>query len=229
MKNGESLKNFPFEALTFLRRLSKNNNRDWFEKNREVYESKLLKPAQAFVELVGIHLLDINPKMQAIPKIDKSIFRIHRDVRFSKNKAPYKTNLGIIFWEGPAKKMESSGLYFHIDTKNYFIATGMYEFTKDQLKRYRKIVAMKSNAEEIKQIIKKISRKGYKIGGKHYKQVPRGFDKEYKFADLLLHNGVYAFKEEKVNMLKGKDPIKFTVKVFKDLQPLHDWLIANLI
>ncbi len=229
MKNGESLKNFPFEALSFLRRLSKNNTREWFEKNREEYEKNLLQPSQAFVEIAGIHLNQINPKLQAIPKIDKSIFRIHRDVRFSKNKAPYKTNLGIIFWEGPAKKMESSGLYFHIDTKNFFIATGMYEFTKDQLKKYRKLISSEKNAVELKKLITNTLKKGYILGGLTYKKVPRGFDKDYKYADLLLHNGIYVYKEDKVDVLEGKDPVKFTVKTFKELQPLHNWLIKNLI
>ncbi len=228
MTDRKYLENFPVDTLNFLKKLEKNNNREWFQANRDEYEEKFLKPAQAFVEEVGLHLIDINENFKAIPKIDKSIFRLHRDVRFSKDKSPYKTNLGLLFWEGEGKKMESSGLYFHVDSKKIFVATGMYMFTKDQLKQYRKMVAIEENAKELKSILKKIEKKGYQIGGVKYKKVPRGFDKEYKYADLLLHDGVYAFKEEDVKEFKSSDPVKYSVKVFKQLKPLHDWLMENV-
>ena len=92
-------------------------------------------------------------------KIDKSIFRLHRDVRFSKNKEQYKTNLGILFWVGEGKKMESCGLYFHIDSKKFFIATGMYMFTKDQIKMYRELISIEDNGKELNKIIKQIEKK----------------------------------------------------------------------
>ncbi len=222
------LEDFPFSSVKFLRKLKRNNNREWFKKHREEYEEKMLKPAQAFVELVGFHLTDINPDINAIPKIDKSIFRIHRDVRFSKNKEPYKTNMGVLFWEGSGKKMESSGIYFHVDPKNYFIATGMYQFTKEQQKLYREVASLENNAVELNEIITKLKKKGFNIGGKSFKQVPRGYDKEDTFAELLLHSGVYAYKESTVEDLKNQDMIKFTLKIFKQLKPLHDWLINHL-
>ncbi len=228
MTDRKYLENFPADTLKFLRKLEKNNNREWFAENRNEYEEKFLKPAQALVEEIGLHLADINPDFQAIPKIDKSIFRIYRDVRFGKNKSPYKTNLGVIFWEGPGKKMESSGLYFHVDPKIFFIAVGMYIFAKDTLNQYRKMAAIERNGAELDGILKKLTKKGYEIGGKNYKKTPRGFDKEYKFAELLLFNGVYAYKEENVNALTKIDPIKFAVKTFRELQPLHEWLMENL-
>ncbi len=229
MTDRKYLENFPFETLYFLRKLDKNNNREWFNEHRQMYEEKFLKPAQAFVEEVGLHLMDINPDFQAIPKINKSIFRIYRDARFSKNKNPYKTNLGIIFWEGSGKKMESSGLYFHIDPKSFLIALGMYEFTKLHLKQYRKIVSIEKYAEELTVICDKIKKMGFSLGGKKYKKVPHGFDKEYKYAELLLFKGVYAYKEENVESLKNTDIIKFTINTFQKLQPLHDWLMENIL
>lgn len=222
------MENFPFETLKFLRNLAKNNNRNWFESHRSDYEEKFLKPAQVFVEHVGLLINDVNPNIIADPRVDKSIFRLHRDVRFSKNKVPYKTNMGLLFWEGSGKKMESSGLYFHVDPKNYFVATGMYTFTKDQLTKYRNIISIEKNAEELDSIIKKIIKKGYLLGGKHYKKIPRGFDKEYQFADMLLYNGLYAFKEQSVDLLTKTDPVKFVLKTFKELEPLHQWLVLNL-
>jgi uncharacterized protein (TIGR02453 family) len=111
--------NFPHCAADFLSKLSKNNNREWFESHRDEYGAMFLEPAQEFVVEMGEKLQTIRPNIIALPKIDKSIFRLHRDVRFSKDKLPYKTNLGIIFWEGDDKKLESSGFYFHIEPK-YF-------------------------------------------------------------------------------------------------------------
>ncbi|MGK9475744.1 DUF2461 domain-containing protein [Melioribacter sp. OK-6-Me] len=219
---------FPTAPLAFLKKLKKNNNRNWFEEHRREYEEDFLKPAQAFVEIMSMHLIEIKPSFQAVPKIDKSIFRIHRDVRFSKDKKPYKTNLGILFWEGKGKKIESSGLYFHVDPESFFIAVGIYEFTKEQLKRYRDVVAVETNARQLNKILSSIKKKGYTIGGKSYKQVPRGYDKNYKFSELLLYGSIYAFYEEDVNFLDGKDPVKLSINTLIDLLPLHNWLIENI-
>ena len=126
---------FPQSTIKFLTALSKNNTKEWFEKNRVRYDLELLQPAVQFVIDLGEKLSEFSPNIYAIPKIDKSIFRLYRDVRFSKNKAPFKTNLGLYFWEGRGKKMECSGLYFHIEPTLFFLGAGMYMFTKDQLKK----------------------------------------------------------------------------------------------
>ena len=121
---------FPQSTLKFLAALSKNNSKVWFEKNHIRFDFELLQPAVQFVIDLGEELTKLSPNIVAIPKIDKSIFRLHRDVRFSKDKSPYKTNLGLYFWEGKGKKMECSGLYFHIEPKLFFLGAGMYQFTK---------------------------------------------------------------------------------------------------
>lgn len=90
------MNNFPFEAIKFLSKLKNNNNKEWFESHREEFISSVLEPAQEFVVVLGELLRTIVPEIISIPKIDKSIFRLHRDVRFGKDKSPYKTNLGIL-------------------------------------------------------------------------------------------------------------------------------------
>ena len=84
MPKASSENNFPGCTISFLRKLSKNNNREWFEANREEYNKNFFEPAQDFVVNMGAKLFELSPFITAIPKIDKSIFRIHRDVRFSK-------------------------------------------------------------------------------------------------------------------------------------------------
>ncbi len=150
MKNEIS---FPQSTIKFLTSLSRNNNKEWFEKNRVRYDFEMLQPAIQFVIDLGEKLFQLSPNINAIPKIDKSIFRLYRDVRFSKNKSPFKTNLGLYFWEGRGKKMECSGLYFHIEPKLFFLGAGMYQFTGDQLKKYRQLVSDPVAGKELNDII----------------------------------------------------------------------------
>ncbi len=221
---------FPQSTIKFLTALSKNNNKEWFEKNRVRYDFELLQPAIQFVIDLGEKLSELSPNIMAIPRVDKSIFRLHRDVRFRKNKEPYKTNLGLYFWEGKGKRMECSGFYFHIEPNNFFLGAGMYVFSPQQLKKFRDIVYKPEKAKELSNIISSILKnKNYSIGGKTYKKTPRGFDSDYKYADLLLHSGVYTFFEtDSLNMFHKKDIVEFSYNVFKDLNPLHQWLVKNI-
>ncbi len=228
--NDTALNGFPEETISFLKKLTKNNNREWFEANRELYNYAFLEPALNFVVEMGEKLSTIAPAIHAIPKIDKSIFRIYRDVRFSKNKQPYKTHLGIFFWEGNRKKMECPGFYFHIEPKYFMVGAGLYLFPKDLLKKYRNTVADPVNGKELDRIVKKIlSKKNYTIGGKKYKKVPRGYDTDYRYADYLLYDGLYAgYESNDIKELYKDDVIEFVFKKFKDLLPLHRWLVDNL-
>ncbi len=229
MKTLPALDNFPKKTVDFLKKLSKNNSKEWFEAHRDDYNSQFLEPALQFVVEMGERLSTIVPNINAVPKIDKSIFRLHRDVRFSKDKSPYKTNLGIYFWEG-SKKMDSSGFYFHVDPKGYFIANGIYMPQKEQLKLYRDAVADPGYGKELSDAIKKVMKKGnYTLGGKKYKKVPRGYDPNSPFADLLLHDGLYMYIEgSDINKLPKKDLMGYVFKTFKDMLPIHQWLVKTL-
>ena len=202
---------FPQSTVKFLAALSKNNSREWFEENRHRFDFELLQPAVQFVIDLGEKLSELSLNIYAIPKIDKSIFRLYRDVRFSKNKAPFKTNLGLYFWEGKRKKMECSGFYFHIEPKLFFLGTGMYMFTKDQLKKYREIVSEPSRGKQLDEIVSKLLKKNnFKLGGKTFKKTPRGYDPDYKYNELLLHSGLYVFYESSVfEELTKKNPTDF--------------------
>jgi uncharacterized protein (TIGR02453 family) len=220
---------FPKSAVDFLTKLKRNNNKDWFETHREEFQYSVLEPAQEFVIVLGELLRTIVPDIIAIPKIDKSIFRLHRDVRFSRDKSPYKTNLGLFFWEGTKKKMECSGFYFHLEPGQFFIGNGIYMFTAELMKAYRDLISSPDKAKELDSIIKKLKKKGYGIGGKHFKQVPRGLDREYPYAEYLLYNGIYAFDDSfPLKDLYKQDIVKYSFKKFKEMLPLHQWLVKNL-
>ena len=223
------LQNFPGDAIKFLAKLKRNNNREWFESHREEFIASVLEPAQEFVLVLGEMLRAVAPGIIAIPKTDKSIFRLHRDVRFSKNKSPYKTNLGILWWEGERKKMECSGFYFHVEPKYFFLGTGQYLFTNDLLKKYRHILYNPDNAKELEVIVKKLRKKGFELGGKTFKRVPKGFDAEYPYADYLLYSGIYAYEEySDLKKLEKEKTVEFAYKKFVEMLPLHKWLVKNI-
>jgi uncharacterized protein (TIGR02453 family) len=231
MIQAQGLKQFPKSSAAYLKKLSANNNRVWFEKNRELYNTEFLDPAVNFIVEMGGRLQKLSPDIYAIPKIDKSIFRIHRDVRFSKNKEPYKTNMGLYFWEGPGKKMEGSGYYFHLEPKKFGVGGGMYVFSKEHLKKFRDTVSDTARGKELDSIVKKITRRGvYTINGKHYKKTPRGYDPNTKYNEYLLYNGIYAWYDgKKLGELDGENSVTMVYKIFKDMSPLHNWLVKTIL
>ena len=224
-----TIKDFPQKTASYLGKLSKHNNRSWFEAKRDLYNSDFLEPCIQFVVEMGDRLIDIDPEIVAIPKIDKSIFRLHRDVRFSKNKTPYKTNAGLYFWNGKVKKMEASGFYFHLEPKLFGVGLGMYMFPPHLLKKYRDVVSNSSSAKELHQIIRALEKKGYSIGGKKFKKTPKGYNSNTQYPGYLLYEGIYAWYESgdfrKINNGKAVNVI---FKIFKEMLPLHKWLLKNL-
>ena len=99
MATVETFSGFPKGTVSFLRDLAANNNREWFTAHRPEYETAVLEPARAFVRVMGERLRRLSPQIKAEPRIDGSLFRLYRDIRFSPDKSPYKTNLGIFFWK----------------------------------------------------------------------------------------------------------------------------------
>ncbi len=194
---------FPKSAFTFFRDLKTNNNRDWFTENKSVYLESVVEPAKRFVEALGEKLRDLHPYLHYDTAVNGSgsMFRIYRDVRFSKDKSPYKTHMGIVFWfDSGRKKTEAPGYYFGMSDGPPQIHGGHYVFGKDHLKAYRTYVLDVDRGNELKQILAGLEEDGFEVGDPGYKQVPRGFAKDHPHADLLLHKGVF--------VSSGKIPVK---------------------
>lgn len=230
MSHETKFEGFSKATFKFFKELENNNKKEWFEENRGVFEKNIMGPAQEFVMEMGERLKSTCPKIVAIPKIDKSIFRIYRDVRFSKDKTPYKTHLGIFLWEGPRKKLGNPGFYLQLDKSKILIAGGQYSFPDDLLKSYRDVVSDPKKGAQVTKILKKISKNpSYKLGGAHYKKVPRGYDKENPNAELLLHNGLYFYYEGPIpKEVTSKDFLNYSYNIFMDMLPLHKWLRDNV-
>lgn len=220
---------FPFITEKFLNELSKNNNKQWFAKNKSRFENEFLIPASNFIVELGEKIQEFAPNVIAIPKIDKSIFRIHRDMRFSKDKKPYKTNLGIYIWEGNKPRMECPGFYFHIEPGEIFWGSGIYKFSTEQLNKFRDFILDDQKVVELDEILKRILRnEDYKVGGSELKKIPRGFDPTYKYKKFLLHTGLYTYYEVKsLKEFRDKSILDLSVKIYRDFFPLHKWLLEN--
>jgi len=227
MTDNNSFNGFPKECIQFFAELEKNNNKHWFENHRKEYEEYVLNPSRLFVTAMGEKLKKISPGIVADPRIDKSIFRIYRDTRFSKDKSPYKTNLGIYFWEGKNKKIPGSGYYFHFEPTKIFLGTGIYKPDSMMLNIYRSALIDDVKGASFSKALNKVMKlKKYSLGGKHYKRVPRGFDPEHKNAEYLLYNGFYAFEEMGVpKILHSGKILDFCLKRWDEMSPIHKWLI----
>jgi uncharacterized protein (TIGR02453 family) len=222
---------FPIITENYLQDLYRNNNKEWFAKNKSRFENEFLKPASDFVIELGNLIREIVPNIIAIPKIDQSIFRLHRDMRFSKDKKPYKTNLGIYIWEGDRPRMECSGFYFHIEPGNIFWGSGIYKFSADQQKKFREIVSSPENASQLENVLNDITiNPAYSIGGSELKKTPRGYDHTYIYKKYFLHTGLYAYYEKNtISEFDEKSVLYYSIKLFRDFYPLHKWLMERVV
>lgn len=225
----------PFKGFTpagvqFLFALKQNNNKTWFDEQRGHYDAGLLEPARDFVVELGERLKGSYPNLEADPRLNGSIFRIHRDTRFSADKTPYKTHLGIWFWEGGRPKLESVGFYFQIDPPGLLLATGNYMFTPAQLKVYRESVVHPEYGPALVAAIETVKARGdYKLSGQHYKKVPRGYDPAHPNASLLLHNGLSMDYETVIpSELYEPGLVDYCFEKYRDMAPVHEWLVAML-
>ncbi|UCF98336.1 MAG: DUF2461 domain-containing protein [Spirochaetaceae bacterium] len=224
---GKKFSGFPKEGVQYLLDLKKNNTKVWFDAHREEFESYLMEPSRNLVVALGEQLQEMSPGVTADPRTNKSIFRINRDTRFSKDKSPYKTNLGIFWWEGSRPKMECPGFYFHLEPPELMLGAGLYMFPKDLLESYRRSVVHPRQGKTLKDTISQLmSNKGISLGGKHYKRVPSGYDPNQQNAEYLLYNGLHAGTTITIpKELYSSDLLNFCTRRFRLLLPLHRWLV----
>ncbi len=219
---------FPKQSLSFFKDLAKNNTKMWFDQHKETYEQQVLGPARDFILAMGGRLKKIAPGVQADPRVNKSLFRLNRDIRFSHDKTPYKTHLGLWFWEGSRPRMECSGFYFHLEPAKLMLGVGLYCFPKDMLEAYRQSVVHPLYGPALSKVINGIKKtEGYYYGGQHFKKTPHGYDPNHPNAEFLLYNGLYAGIERPVpSELFSAGLGDLCFEHYKKMLPLHRWLLA---
>lgn len=174
---GRRYASFTPEALQFLRELEANNNREWFAANKLRYEAQVLDAALRFIQSMQEPMSEIAPHFTAIAKrTGGSLMRVYRDTRFSKNKTPYKTNVGIQFRHEQAKDVHAPGYYLHIEAQQVFLAVGMWRPESAPLQSIRRRISEKP-AEWQHIGANSNFKRVFRLGGESLRRPPRGFDK----------------------------------------------------
>ena len=220
---------FPLEALDFLADLSLNNTRPFFEAHRGQFERFCLAPSRAFVTALGNRLRDDLPAIVADPRTDRSIFRMHRDTRFSKNKDPFKNHLGFYLWEGENKNT-SPGIYIHIEVDKVIVGSGTYIFEREALARYRQACADPVVGAALQRALQPVRAAGMVIHGSKFKRPPAGTDASHPNAALLLHDGLWmtAFEAEPPAELENETFVDFVYDKVAPSLDVHRWLVQHV-
>ena len=219
-----SFRGFSPSLIGFLSELAENNNREWFMANKPRYESDVLAPALDFIAAMEQPLAKIAPHFVAIPKrMGGSLMRVYRDTRFSRSKAPYKTNVGIQFRHQLGKDAHAPGFYFHIDPGSIFVGVGSWRPASDVLFSIRTRIA----EQPMKWLAARDSgsfRKHYRLGGDSLKRPPRGFDGEHPQIEDIRRKDFIAIKELDRSFLAGDDVVARVSEYFEVGRPYMRFL-----
>lgn len=178
-------RSFSPDLFRFLRELKANNDKAWFTANKEWYESSLRHPALQFISDFGPRLEKISPHFSADPRpVGGSLFRIHRDVRFARDKSPYKTSVGIQFRHKQARDVHAPGFYLHLEPRSVFAGVGLWHPDSASLKRIRD--ALVADPRRWQRVLagKRFS-STYDLAGDSLKRPPRGYDPDHPLVDDL--------------------------------------------
>ncbi len=216
-------------TLSFLTDLARNNDRAWFAENRARYEAELLDRQRAFVEAAAERFATFDPRVQAVAAVDKSIFRINRDTRFSRDKSPYKTYSDMWFWAGRDRKA-SPGYFVRIIPEGVWAGGGAHWLDPEHLVRLRAAIVAPETGEELAAVIDGLRADGYSVGESTLARVPRGFAADAPRADLLRYTVVHAIEETEPVPPEFTTPafVDWTLERFARVKPLVDWLADNL-
>ncbi len=213
-------------VIEFLTQLNLNNNREWFQINKKLYDASK-REVESFVDSIIPEIAKYDPGVKFVEAKD-CLFRIFRDVRFGKDKSPYKTNLGA--WITPAgRKSPGPGYYIHIQPGGSFLAGGVYMPEPDQLKKIRQEIYY--NFGEFKTILAEKSFRKYFDGISEMdkqKLAPRDFPKDFPDIDLLKHKHYTVDHPVADKVIVGDGFRDQTIKTFAAMQPLNRFLLRAL-
>lgn len=218
---------FPDGAMLFWHELAEEMSKPWFDANKARYESEWVEPMKALLDEVAAGIAPAyRPLVLAAPKV----MRIHRDVRFSKNKAPYKTHIGGVITLGDSLAAGGcAAMYVHLGIDEQFVGVGSYMFDAERLARWRTLVDGKAGVE-LQKIIGQLRAAGYVVGGHDdYKKVPAGFDADHPRAELLKMKGLTgAFPQMPDGLLLGRGLAAYLIEHGTATAPLVKWLARHV-
>ncbi|MBL4802710.1 MAG: DUF2461 domain-containing protein [Emcibacter sp.] len=191
----DQFEGFKADFWQFFRDLKQNNNREWFAENKERYKDTVVAPVSAFISAVAPALRDISRHYNADPRPNKgSMFRIYRDVRFSKDKRPYKEHAAAQFRHHMGKDAHAPGFYVHLEEGNIIYGGGIWTPPSDALGKIRQRIVDKPNKWQAVISDKGICDQFGGIRGDGLKRPPRGFDADSPHMDDLKRKSFFAMK-----------------------------------
>ena len=176
---------FPPTTARFLEELARNNERAWFQANKSRYEDDVLAPALDFISAMGPRLERVSRHFLAIPKrVGGPLMRVYRDTRFSRNKAPYKTNIGIQFRHELGKDVHAPGFYVHIEPNGCFLGVGIWHPDSGALAAIRDAIVEDPAAWKRSRNAKRF-RERFELSGDKLKRPPRGYPADHPLVEDL--------------------------------------------
>ncbi|MBK5291743.1 MAG: DUF2461 domain-containing protein [Acidobacteriia bacterium] len=218
---------FPPEGITFLRQLKRNNNREWFQARKPVFEEKVKEPMTALVSQLNAHLARTAPEFITDPK--RAIYRFYRDTRFSNDKTPYKTHIAALFVHRGLDKHASASLYCAISPDGLDIAGGVYMPQPEQLLLLRTLLAGHHKDFDRLTTSKQFARLMGTLQGSQLSRIPKGFDAAHPAADLLKRKQWYFFAKLDAAIATSPKLVKELTARFDVMQPFLAFMNAPLV
>ena len=219
---------FSEDTFKFLEQLAKNNNRPWFNEHKPIYEQTVRSPALDFIEAMQPVIKKLPPNFTAVAKkTGGSLMRVYRDARFSKDKTPYKTNIGIQFRHVAGKDVHAPGFYLHISPNDCFLGTGIWHPDSKALNRIREMISDNPNAWKNITSHKNFKRH-FELSGDSLKTYPRGYAKDHPMIHDLKRKDFIAIHPLSREEILSPDLIKTIHQRFNIASDLMDYLCNAL-
>jgi uncharacterized protein (TIGR02453 family) len=218
---------FSPKALSFLRSLKRNNDREWFKARKEQYELLLRAPMIALIERLAAEFQSFAPDLVANPKT--SLYRIYRDTRFSEDKAPLKTHIAAVFPCRRLPKHQGAGLYLQVSPGSVWVGGGMYAPDTAQIHAVREHIA--ANVRHLRAIVESpdFRRAVGRLEGERLQRVPHGFPKDHEAAEYLKYRQFLAGREFPATFATSPRFYAGVVNVFQRVAPLTHFLNEPLL
>jgi len=219
---------FTKQTFAFLSSLSENNSREWFQEHKQDYENLVRTPALDFISDMSDEIPSISRHFLAQPKkVGGSLMRVYRDTRFSKDKTPYKTNIGIQFRHSTGKDVHAPGYYLHIAPDECFVGVGLWHPDADALFKIRENIVQNDEAW-IKARDDKHFRQHFELVGDALTNAPRGFSKDHPLLEDLKRKDFIALAVLTKTNVTSKDLRAHVVGRFRQAEPLMHFLCKAL-
>jgi uncharacterized protein (TIGR02453 family) len=219
---------FPQQALPYLQKLARNNRREWFNEHKQEYETYVREPALAFIQETAPKLKTISDQFHAIAKKSGgSLMRVYRDTRFSKDKTPYKTNIGIQFRHVLGKDVHAPGFYLHIEHNGCFIGAGIWHPESKTLAKIRNFIVDNPSAWQTLRQDKKFNAR-FELAGESLVRAPKGFTPEHPLIEDLKRKdyiAIHPFDCSQINQAKFSD---FVIDGFRCTDQFMRYLCAAI-